>query len=322
MAPLYTFGVGYDVGLQTVSGLVRSNRNIIAERWMDSVGDYKEPMRIQQSRPTIEGAGVRLKRVFGPREASLVDPFLLLDDFHSSNPEDYIAGFPWHPHRGIETVTYMIDGVVEHGDSIGNKGVIGSGDVQWMTAGSGILHQEMPQRFEGMMQGFQLWVNLPASKKMMSPRYRDVSRSQIPSHSVGDGVEVKVIAGEFDGTKGPVRDLVVETEYFDVSLKAGATFGHNADPRMRSVAYLYEGTARFGKEVKELVGPESLVMLGEGRSISAVAEGKGAKFLLASGVPLRERIAWGGPIVMNTQEELDLAFRELSEGTFIKSKNR
>ncbi len=322
MAPLYTFGVPSHARPSVANRMFRSNRNIIAEHWTCSVGDHKEPERIQQSRPTVEGAGVRLKRVFGPREAPLVDPFLLLDDFHSADPDDYIAGFPWHPHRGIETVTYMIRGVVEHGDSIGNKGAISSGDVQWMTAGNGILHQEMPQRIEGMMQGFQLWVNLPSSKKMMDPRYRDVSSSQIPSHSAGDGVEVKVISGEFKGTKGPVQDLVVETEYLDVGLEAGATFEHTVSPKMRSVAYVYQGAASFGKEGKNLVDAQNLVILGEGRKVSAKADRKGARFLLASGSPLKERIAWGGPIVMNTQEQLDLAFRELSEGTFIKTKKQ
>ncbi|HEX7392231.1 MAG TPA: pirin family protein [Thermoplasmata archaeon] len=284
------------------------------------MSEFKEPERIQQSRPTIEGAGVRLKRVFGPREAPLVDPFLLLDDFHSSDPKDYVAGFPWHPHRGIETVTYMISGVVEHGDSIGNKGAINSGDVQWMTAGNGILHQEMPQRYEGMMQGFQLWVNLPSSKKMMSPRYRDVSKSQIPTHAPSRGIDIKVIAGEIGGTKGPVQDLVVRTEYFDVGLGPGVALEHSVEPGHRTVAYVYEGAASFGKERKNIVGSENLVVLGQGRKIAVKADRRGARFLLASGAPLRERIAWGGPIVMNTQDELDLAFRELSEGTFIKTR--
>lgn len=281
---------------------------------------YRKVDATLRSAPTVEGAGVHLFRAFGPREVKQVDPFLLLDDFHSENPRDYLAGFPLHPHRGIETVTYMIRGVVEHGDSIGNKGVINSGDVQWMTAGNGILHQEMPQRYEGMMQGFQLWVNLPSSKKMMNPRYRDVSKSQIPTHAPSRGIDIKVIAGEIGGTKGPVQDLVVRTEYFDVGLGPGVAFEHYVDPGHRTVAYVYEGAASFGKERKNIVGSENLVVLGQGRKIAVKADRRGARFLLASGAPLRERVAWGGPIVMNTQDELDLAFRELSEGTFIKTR--
>jgi redox-sensitive bicupin YhaK (pirin superfamily) len=271
-----------------------------------------------KSRPTIEGAGVHLKRALGPGEAKLADPFLLLDDFHSKDPADYTAGFPWHPHRGIETVTYVINGLIEHGDSIGNKGAIGSGDVQWMTAGGGILHQEMPQAYDGMMQGFQLWVNLPASEKMMRPRYRDVKSSQIPEVATADGASVKVVAGEVEGTKGPVRDLVVESEYLDVSIRPGKSFYHDIRKGNTAFAYVFGGEGRFGNNEKRVSGPEELVLFKDGDKVEAKAGKDGIRFLLVSGNPLDEPIAWGGPIVMNTEEELDAAFRELREGTFIR----
>jgi redox-sensitive bicupin YhaK (pirin superfamily) len=272
------------------------------------------------SRPTIEGAGVNLKRALGPGETRTADPFLLLDDFHSEDPSDYVAGFPWHPHRGIETVTYMIRGVVEHGDSIGNKGAINSGDVQWMTAGSGILHQEMPQEYKGRFQGFQLWVNLPASQKMMKPRYRDVRKDQIPSHSPEKGVDIKVIAGRSNGVEGPVKDLVVETEYLDVSLAPGRTLNHRVKKQNTALAYVFEGSARFSPESRFEIGAENVVVFGAGSEIEIQAGADHARFLLISGRPLKEPIAWGGPIVMNTQAELDLAFEELRTGKFIKSR--
>jgi redox-sensitive bicupin YhaK (pirin superfamily) len=283
-----------------------------------SVREIRSVQESFMSRPTIEGAGVYLRRALGPGEAGTADPFLLLDDFHSRNPEDYVAGFPWHPHRGIETVTYMIRGVVEHGDSIGNKGAITSGDVQWMTAGNGILHQEMPQRFKGMFQGFQLWVNLPASHKMMKPRYRDVRSEQIPSHSPERGVDIKVVAGKSDGVEGPVKDLVVETEYLDVSLAAGRTFVHQVKKGNTALAYVFEGSALLSPESKSEIGAEKVVVFGEGPEIEVHTGANHARFLLISGRPLREPIAWGGPIVMNTQAELDLAFEELRNGEFIK----
>ena len=283
----------------------------------------KEIRRVQESfpsRPTIEGAGVNLKRALGPGEASVVDPFLLLDDFHSEDPADYVAGFPWHPHRGIETVTYMIRGVVEHGDSIGNKGTINSGDVQWMTAGSGILHQEMPQEYKGMFQGFQLWVNLPAAQKMMKPRYRDVRKDQIPSHSPEKGVDIKVIAGRSNGIEGPVKDLVIETEYLDVSLAPGRTLNHRVKKQNTALAYVFEGSASFSPESGHETGAENVVVFGGGSEIEIQAGADHARFLLISGRPLKEPIAWGGPIVMNTQAELDLTFEELRTGKFIKSR--
>jgi len=270
------------------------------------------------SRPTIEGAGVNLRRALGPGESKVADPFLLLDDFHSDDPADYLAGFPWHPHRGIETVTYMIRGIIEHGDSIGNKGAIRSGDVQWMTAGNGILHQEMPKRFDGRFQGFQLWVNLPAERKMMDPRYREVLREQIPAFSPEKGVEIKIIAGRLSRTQGPVKDLVVDTEYLDVSLAANKRFNHKIKAGNTALAYVFEGVARFSAKARSQIGPENVVLYGDGSEVEIQAGPELVRFLLISGRPLREPIAWGGPIVMNSQMELDKAFDELRSGEFIK----
>lgn len=263
---------------------------------------------------------MRLRRALGPGEVTYADPFLLLDDFHSEDSSDYLAGFPWHPHRGIETVTYMIRGAVDHGDSIGNKGVIGSGDVQWMTAGSGILHQEMPREYKGMMQGFQLWVNLPSSRKMMNPRYRDIKHGQIPSFSPKDGVDVKVIAGEVEGTKGPVQDLVVHAEYLDISLKPHKELEHRISEGDTAFAYLFEGEGQFDQRERKTFGAEELIMFKDGDGVQVKAGKDGVRFLLVSGTPLREPVAWGGPIVMNTEEELDIAFRELRDDTFIKNR--
>lgn len=284
------------------------------------MGSLRKASRVARSMPTLEGAGVRLKRAIGPNEAPEVDPFLLLDDFHSRNPADYVAGFPWHPHRGIETVTYMIRGAVRHGDSIGNSGAINDGDVQWMTAGGGILHQEMPDPYDGMFQGFQLWVNLPASSKMMAPRYRDVLMQHIPTISLAGGVKVKLIAGELDGTKGPVRGLVVPCEYMDVKVPAGAEFSHRTRKDWSAFAYVFEGAADFGFGGGRSLGAEELLIFGEGDKIEVSSGDQGVRFLFASGRPLREPVAWGGPIVMNTKEELELAFEELRRGTFIKTK--
>ena len=276
--------------------------------------------RILGSKPTIEGAGVRLKRAFGYYEAPLLDPFLLLDNFHSDNPEDYVAGFPWHPHRGIETVTYMLYGSVEHGDSMGNRGVIGSGDVQWMTAGSGIVHQEMPQEQKGGLWGFQLWVNLPSAHKMMPPRYRDVRKEQIPEVSAKDGVVIKVISGAVDGTRGPVQDLVVDTAYLDVTMPPHTEYVREVRSEDTVCAYLLDGGGRFGADDGGPVDEESLVVLGEGDLVAVRSGEEGLRFLLISGAPIGEPVAWRGPIVMNTEEELDLAFREYREGTFIKQR--
>lgn len=264
---------------------------------------------------TLEGAGVKLKRVLGNDDDSTLDPFLLLDHFGSDNPQDYIKGFPWHPHRGMETVTYMWTGEVEHGDSMGNKGVIKSGDVQWMTAGSGIIHQEMPQKYDGLMQGFQLWVNLPAKKKMVDPKYRGIVKEQIPMVQK-DGVKIKVIAGKMDGTQGPVRDLAIDIEYFDVKLASGKTFEHTTTKEDTVFAYIVEGSVEVqGKTITQ----GQCIVFGEG-DFAKISSKNISRFLFVSGEPLSEPVAWRGPIVMNTQEELDQAFEELDAGTFIKTK--
>ncbi|MCX6997765.1 MAG: pirin family protein [Kiritimatiellaeota bacterium] len=294
--------------------------------------------RVIKSKPALEGAGVRLKRAFGFGEESLFDPFLLLDDFRADNPRDFLPGFPWHPHRGIETITYVLSGDVAHGDSLGHQGVIGSGDVQWMTAGSGIIHQEMPQGdAQGRMAGFQLWANLPARQKMMDPRYRDVRRDQIPEVALGGGITVRVIAGAVQGIRGPVRDIVIDPEYLDVSLPAHAEFVHPTKPGHTVCAYVIGGRGSFGTEDKpaayaaetgsnsdlqrdSFVGNTRLVLFGDGGQIVARTENEPARFLLISGRPLGEPIAWRGPIVMNTQQELQVAFEEYENGTFLKHR--
>ncbi len=274
--------------------------------------------KIWRSRPTVEGAGVRLQRAIGPTEVRDLDPFLLLDDFHSEDPADYIAGFPWHPHRGIETVTYVIRGTVQHGDTMGNKGTIGSGDIQWMAAGRGILHEEMPREYTGMMQGFQLWVNLPASHKMMGPRYRDVRKEQIPSFSPSKGIDIQVVAGKVTGTKGPVKDLVVEAEYLDVTLAPDKQFKHEVTRGNTVFGYLFKGDGSFSGDKDRRARAEDLVLFKDGDEVVARSGKAGVRFLLVSGRPLNEPVAWRGPIVMNTEEELDLAFREYWAGTFVK----
>jgi hypothetical protein len=269
--------------------------------------------QVLKSKVTIEGAGVRLKRVFGYNEVPLFDPFLLLDHFGSEDPEDYIKGFPWHPHRGIETVTYMLSGEVEHGDSLGNKGVIGSGDIQWMTAGSGIIHQEMPKEYFGLMQGFQLWVNLPARKKMIVPKYRGITKHQIPSLK-REGAEIKIIAGKIDGVEGPVQDLVVDVEYFDVTLAVEKTFERSSERGSTAFLHVIEGS---GYVEDKLIESEHCALFGDGDTVGVRTE-DGIRFLFVQGKPLGEPVAWGGPIVMNTEEELARAFEELEEGKFIK----
>jgi len=273
--------------------------------------------RILQSQITIEGAGVRLKRVFGYFEVPALDPFLLLDHFGSDNPNDYVKGFPWHPHRGIETVTYMWAGEVEHGDSIGNSGVIKSGDVQWMTAGSGILHQEMPKRFDGFMQGFQLWVNLPAKKKMIHPKYRGIEKQELPMIQK-IGMTIKVLAGKIEGIEGPVGDLAVDVEYFDVELAAGKIFEHTVTENRKVFAYVVNGSIDSqDKTIKHW----HCAVFGKGDTVR-IGTKEGGHFLFVTGEPLKEPVAWGGPIVMNTEEELAKAFQELDEGTFIKAVTR
>jgi redox-sensitive bicupin YhaK (pirin superfamily) len=292
--------------------------------------------KIFKSKPTLEGAGVHLKRAFGFHELPGLDPFLLLDDFHSNHPDDYIKGFPWHPHRGIETITYVLYGKVEHGDSMGNKGVIDSGDVQWMTAGSGIIHQEMPKgREDGWMWGFQLWANLPASHKMMDPRYRDVKRNQIPEITLNHDVKVKIICGEVNGVKGPVQDIVIDPEYLDITIPAKSHFTYPVKRGHTVFAYVIEGKGYFDQgrdshvhEVEgvndfdpkrgRLMGSENLILFDDGDEVAISAEEKSVRMLLISGRPIGEPVAWYGPIVMNTQEELRIAFEEYQNGTFIK----
>jgi len=281
-----------------------------------------------KSEPTIEGAGVRLKRAFGYHQVPDFDPFLMLDDFHSSDPADYMAGFPWHPHRGIETITYILEGLVEHGDSMGNKGAIGAGEVQWMTAGSGIIHQEMPQKSPtGTMWGFQLWANLPAAHKMTAPRYRGLKAADIPEAGLKGGVRVKVICGEVDGVKGPVRDIIIDPGMFDVTVPETTTFTCPVKDGHTAIAYVIDGEGHFGKRQDisfrdapdEFFGPESVVLYErEGGHVAVTASKKPVRFLLFTGRPLGEPVAWRGPIVMNTQEELKKAFEEYNNGTFVK----
>ncbi len=276
--------------------------------------------KILKSKPTTEGAGVHLKRAFGPNEVPQLDPFLLLDDFHSDRKADYIKGFPWHPHRGIETITYVLHGRVAHGDSLGNKGMIHSGDVQWMTAGSGVVHQEMPEgQDDDLLWGFQLWANLPASDKMMEPRYRDVKSADIPEVELDGGVKVKIICGELHGTRGPVQDIVIDPEYLDVSMPASCSFSHPVQPGHRAFAYTVEGSGCFDIPGECKTGPESLVIFDDGDGITVTTGDSPVRFILVSGRPLDEPVAWQGPIVMNTQEELRNAFEEYENGTFIKS---
>ena len=293
--------------------------------------------RIVQSKPTIEGAGVKLRRAFGFGDTGETDPFLLLDDFRNDRPADYLAGFPWHPHRGIETITYVLSGTVEHGDSLGNRGTLGTGDVQWMTAGRGIMHQEMPQGDAlGRMHGFQLWANLPSSLKMTAPRYQDVTAGEIPEVVEDDGTRVRVVCGEFWGKKGPVDGVAAEPRYLDVSVPAGRRRKLKVETERRAFAYIFEGDGRFasasrpfgvltekqvnGEELlmREPVGDRSLVLFDSGDEIEVQAGERGIRFLLVSGKPIEEPVAWHGPIVMNTRAQLEQAVAELRNGTFIR----
>jgi redox-sensitive bicupin YhaK (pirin superfamily) len=294
--------------------------------------------KLIRSKPTIEGAGVHLKRAFGFGETGLFDPFLLLDDFRSDDARYYRAGFPWHPHRGIETITYMLDGTVEHGDSLGNRGVIAPGEIQWMTAGSGIIHQEMPHGdAKGRMGGFQLWANLPASHKMMDPRYRDVKKSQIPEITTANGTTIKIICGTVGRTQGPVQDIVTAPEYLDVTVPAQSEFIHATQPGHTVLAYVVEGkgyfcqqedpftyeiegASYFDTQRNPFVSNTSLVLFDDGEQLIVTTENESVRFLLVSGKPLREPIAWYGPIVMNTRQELQTAFEEYNNGTFIKHR--
>jgi len=293
--------------------------------------------KVMKSRPTIEGAGVHLKRAFGHSQIPEFDPFLLLDDFHSSEPEHYRKGFPWHPHRGIETITYMLEGEVAHGDNMHNQGVIAPGDVQWMTAGSGVIHQEMPAGDEkGRMWGFQLWANLPARDKMTAPRYREVPAAFIPEVQDAGGARIKVICGRVGGAAGPVEGIAIGPEYLDVTLPAGAQLEHPVAPGRNAFAYVISGRGLFCRERDPfgyemmgagwwetergpLIGAETLVHFEDGETVVVAAEEEPVRLLMISGQPLGETIAWYGPIVMNTQQELEQAFREYQDGSFIKT---
>ncbi|MFZ0098497.1 MAG: pirin family protein [Gemmobacter sp.] len=290
-----------------------------------------------RAHPTMEGAGVHLHRAFGFTEPEAFDPFLMFDDFRNDDPRLYQRGFPWHPHRGIETITYVLSGTVEHGDSLGNRGILSGGDVQWMTAGSGILHQEMPRGdAQGRMHGFQLWANLPSQLKMTAPRYQDVTSADIPLIQDDDGTIVKVIVGEFWGKRGPVDGIAAEPQYLDIFVPAGRRKTFRIDTRRRAFAYVFEGAGNFrdagqpqgvllekevkGEEVniRDLSGNRTLVRFGAGDEVTVTAGPQGIRFLLISGAPIQEPVAWHGPIVMNTQAEIRQAMADLRNGTFIK----
>ena len=293
--------------------------------------------RIVQARPTIEGAGVHLRRAFGFGTTSDFDPFLLLDDFRNDIPADYLAGFPWHPHRGIETITYVLAGTVDHGDSIGNRGTIAAGDVQWMTAGSGVIHQEMPKGDRsGSMGGFQLWANLPRTHKMMDPRYREVKSGQIPEVVLDNGTKIRIICGKIHEKTGPVRDIVTDPEYLDVTVPPRSEFMHPTGRGHTAISFIFEGKGYFCEGKKPfsydqeganyfdmnrdpLLGNGDLVLFHDGDQVMVSTEQDPVRFLLMTGRPIREPVAWYGPIVMNTNEELRIAFEEYNNGTFVRS---
>lgn len=289
------------------------------------------------AQPTMEGAGVHLHRAFGFHNPEQMDPFLLFDDFRNDHPRDYMRGFPWHPHRGIETITYVLAGTVDHADSLGNTGALGAGDVQWMTAGSGILHQEMPQgNAKGQMHGFQLWANLPGHLKMTAPRYQDVASRDIPEITDDDGTVVRVIVGKFWGKTGPVDGIAADPQYLDISVPAGVKKTFKVDTHKSAFAYVFEGKGNFrdasrprgvllekelrGQEVniRDMSGDRTLVQFGTGDEVTVQAGDHGLRFLLISGAPIREPVAWHGPIVMNTDDEIRQAISDLRNNTFIK----
>ena len=294
--------------------------------------------RVVAATPHTEGAGVKLHRGFGFGDTSEFDPFLLFDDFRNERPDDYLAGFPWHPHRGIETITYVLAGTVAHGDSLGNRGSLGAGDVQWMTAGSGIMHQEMPQGdAQGRMHGFQLWANLPRALKMTAPRYQDVQAKDIPEVTDDDGTHVRIVVGDFWGKKGPVEGVAADPRYLDVSVAPGKTKRLAVDNSRHAFAYVFAGSGTFRDASKPLavqtelvgvsddptpsmLGNRSLVVFDSGDEITVTTGDEGIRFLLVSGRPLEEPVAWYGPIVMNTEDELREAYAELKDGSFIKKR--
>lgn len=292
--------------------------------------------RIVTAQPTLEGAGVHLRRAFGFGDTAETDPFLLLDDFRNDVPAAYRAGFPWHPHRGIETITYVLAGTVEHADSIGNSGAIGAGDVQWMTAGSGIVHQEMPKGdAAGRMHGFQLWANLPSARKMTDPRYQEIKAHDIPVRTDDDGTQARIITGEMWGVRGPVEGIAADPMYLDITVPAGRRKTIPVETTRHAFAYVFEGSGTFSNAsepqavptevagvpdvvLQDRVGNRSLVLFDRGDEVTVQAGEQGIRFLLVSGQPLREPVAWRGPIVMNTQAELQTAFEELQRGTFLR----
>ena len=325
-------------GLLAAAGftVAAETRHLLFARSREEGQSVRSVKLTKQAKPTLEGAGVHLHRAFGFGETEPFDPFLLFDDFRNDDPSRFEKGFPWHPHRGIETITYVLAGSVDHADSLGNRGSLGAGDVQWMTAGRGILHQEMPKGDPaGRMHGFQLWANLPSSLKMTEPRYQDVQSKDIPTVTDDDGTNVRVVCGEFWGRKGPVEGVAAKPRYLDVDLPPGTTRTIPVETTRHAFAYVFAGAVRFrgasdprdvrvehphdhGKLLTEYAGNRSLVLFDQGDEIRVEAGEEGGRFLLVSGEPLREPVAWRGPIVMNTQEELEQAWRELREGTFIK----
>jgi quercetin 2,3-dioxygenase len=291
--------------------------------------------KVVASKPTLEGAGVKLRRAFGFGDTTDYDPFLLFDDFRNDRPDDYLAGFPWHPHRGIETITYVLAGTVEHGDSLGNRGSLGAGDIQWMTAGSGILHQEMPKGDQaGRMHGFQLWSNLPASLKMTAPRYQDVLGKDVPEVVDDDGTTVRVVCGSFWGKSGPVDGVAADPQYLDIFVPPGVRKILPVETSRHAFAYVFQGSGTFrdasspravqtdivgtGVERPDFIGNRSMVLFDQGDEVVVQVGDEGIRFLLVSGKPIEEPVAWHGPIVMNTQHELRVALDELNRGTFIK----
>jgi quercetin 2,3-dioxygenase len=300
------------------------------------LAETRKIAKVLRSKPTIEGAGVHLKRAFGFSQVPDFDPFLMLDDFRSNTPDHYLRGFPWHPHRGIETITYMLHGEVEHGDSMGNKGIIAPGDVQWMTAGSGVIHQEMPKGDRtGSMGGFQLWANLPKTHKMMDPRYREIKSVQIPEVALDTGTKIRIICGKIQGKTGPVRDIITDPEYLDVTVPPRSEFTHPTEHGHTVLSYIIEGKGYFCEGKKPfsydqegvnyfdmnrdpLLGNGDLVLFQDGDQVVVATESEPVRFLLLTGKPIREPIAWYGPIVMNTNEELRIAFEEYNNGTFVR----